>query len=254
MRAQPLPSSILFALSAWHGLAAQSFVPCEPYGGLNEVKAFFNEEMRFPPQALADNVNGTSVLIFTVTRDGELRDLRIWRSLTPACDAEALRLGRLVRWYPATLGGTNRDAEHYLNVPFNARKYRKQMVQGRRCALLPGDTLRESYRLHEATEVDSAAVPMIRGGWNGFAGAVAAELKYPPDARRLDIQGPVEIELVVEANGNVSNVRAVRDLGGGCGQEAARVVRTFCWKPAWKDGAHVRSVLRVEILFHLADP
>ena len=254
MRAMLLSPSILIALCAWHGSAAQSFVPCEPYGGLNEVKAFFAEEMRFPPQALADNVNGTSVLIFTVTRDGELRDLRIWRSLTPACDAEALRLGRLVRWYPATLGGMNRDAEHYLNVPFNAKKYRKQMAQGRRCALMAEETLHENNRLFEASEVDTAAMPLIDGGWNGFARYVAQELKYPADARRLDIQGPVEIELVVEANGNVSNVRAVRDLGGGCGQEAARVVRTLCWKPAWKDGVHVRSVLHVEILFHLADP
>ena len=89
------------------------------------MKWFIEQELRFPQTDLQEGVKGSSVLIFRVNANGELVDLRIWRPLTPACDAEALRIGKLVRWHPATVAGTPNDAEHYLEVPFDAKRYMK---------------------------------------------------------------------------------------------------------------------------------
>src|SRR5512135_2740642 len=101
--------------------AAQGFVPCMPYGGDQAVRGLLDQELRFPAAELEQGLRGSSVLI--------------WRSLTPACDAEALRIGGLVRWHPATVGGLPHAAEHYLEVPFDAKRYLRHMGT-RHC---PGD-------------------------------------------------------------------------------------------------------------------
>ena len=230
----------------------QTFIACEPYGGKGDVKAFLENELRFPPEDLARDVKGESVLIFTVTREGKVTDLRVWRSLTPECDREALRLAALVRWHPGLMSGVPVDAEHYLKVPFNARRYHKQHAAGVRC---PAEADRPPADpdpgIHSYADLDTNAAPIIPGGLAGIDRYFAENMTYPPDAAKRDIQGVVELEFVVERSGNVSNLWAVRDLGGGCGEEAKKVIRSICWTPAVKNGLRVRSVLRVTLTFKL---
>ncbi|MEZ4760787.1 MAG: energy transducer TonB [Flavobacteriales bacterium] len=232
-------------------LTAQVFVQPEPYGGNQGVKDFLEAEMRFPEAALAEEAKGTSVLIFTVKRDGTLQDLRIWQSFRPDCDAEALRLGALVRWHPGTLGGIPADAEHYLRVPFNAKKYAKARERDPGCPRITAPDLASGTALFDVNKLDTTAVPEVPGGMMGLPAYFQREMRYPEDARRNDIQGPLKLEFVVEASGVVSNAVALKDLGGGCTEEAIRMVRAICWKPGIKDGRRVRTVVPVEILFRL---
>ncbi len=58
---------------------------------------------------------------------------------------------------------------------------------------------------------------------------------------------------MVETSGAVSNLRTLNFLGGGCDDEAMRLARTLCWRPAVKDGQFVRSVMKLDIQFRL-DP
>jgi hypothetical protein len=122
----------LFATLVSLRLMAQGFVPCTPYGGAQAVAGLVEQELRFPPAELEQGRKGSVHLIFSVMADGELRDLRVWRGLTPACDAEALRIGALVRWHPATVGGVAHAAEHFLEVPFDAKRHRRRL-EARAC-------------------------------------------------------------------------------------------------------------------------
>lgn len=231
----------------------QQFIPCAPYGGLPEAKLFMAQEMRFPESALEAGVNGATVLIFTVKSTGELQDLRIWRALDPACDAEAIRLGRLIRWHPATLGDVPRDAEHYLEVPFHAKRYRRMKEKQQAC---PASEFTPSCGpvIFSTTELDTLARPGVPGGLRGLSAYMSSNMRYPEDARRRDIQGPVQLQFVIEESGTISNLYATRDLGGGCAGEAMRLVRSICWEPAVKNGSAVRSAITVDILFKLPDP
>ena len=58
-------------------------------------------------------------------------------------------------------------------------------------------------------------------------------MKYPQMARESHIEGPVYIEFVVEKDGSISNTKLLRGIGGGCDEEALRVVRNM---PKWKPG------------------
>ena len=78
-----------------------------------------------------------------------------------------------------------------------------------------------------------------------------SRMSYPPDALKRDIEGPVLVEFVVEPNGTLSNMRALRELGAGCNEEAFRLVEGILWSPAVKDGERVRSSAQVRIRFRL---
>lgn len=229
-------------------MPAQTFVACQPHGGMAAVKDLFDQELRMPDRALADKVKGSTVLIFTVTAQGELKDLRIWRPLSPECDEEALRVGALVRWHPARLSGREVDAEHYLEVPFKGRDRRSVRP---RCGEDTGKRTSSDITIHMVREVDQAPVPDVPGGLGGLPAYAATHMRYPEDARRRDIQGDLRMEFVVETTGSVSNMRPVRDLGGGCAEEARRLLLGMCWEPALKDGLPVRCLVQVDLTFRL---
>jgi protein TonB len=242
--------AFLFASASVMLLRAQSFKPCSPFGGEPAVKTFLEQEMRFPEAELEKGTKGSVFLIFSVMSTGDLRDLRIWRSLTPACDAEALRLGRLVRWHPATVADTPNDAEHYLEVPFDPKRYMRAM-EARRCLVDTRTTADTSLNIADHLHVEVQPTPDVPGGMKGLPTYMGANLRYPESAYKRDLQGTVKLDFVVETSGNISNMRATEELGGGCTEEAMRLVRTMCWRPAEKNGQRVRCTQHVEIQFKL---
>ena len=231
---------------------AQVYAAPEPYGGKAAVAWMLEQEQHFPPEALALDLKGDVVVAFKILGDGSIRNARVQIPLEPACDAEALRLAKLIRWKPASTGGTPMDTDHSIAIPFNAKQYKKRHAKGEPCpplsTALPRD---KSDTLYEDRAVDTLAMPRIPGGLRALPQYLANNLKYPPEAFRLDIQGKVTIEFVVETSGSISNLRTMNFLGGGCDDEAMRLARTICWSPASKHGKAVRSVMKLDIVFRL---
>ena len=232
---------------------AQTFAAPEPYGGKAAVGWMLDHEMHFPPEALAADLKGEVVVSFKVLKDGTSKDIHVTLPLEPACDAEAVRLVKLIRWQPASVGGSPLDTDHSISIPFNAKRYRKLHAKAAPCqrppSTLPDD---DSNVLHADKDLDSVAAPMIPDGLSGLPNYLLINLQYPPDAYRLDIKGKVTIEFVVETSGNISNLRTLNFLGGGCDDEAMRLARSICWIPAVKNGKHVRSIMKLDILFRPA--
>lgn len=231
-------------------LARGQAVDPEPYGGKADLEIFINEELLYPANELAQGISGPVNLIFTVNADGRVSALRIWQSLNAACDAEALRIGRLVRWHPATFDGEARATEHYLRITFDAKRYAR--LEKKRTTLRPvitdGDSLGTLYK---AAELDSLPQPMIISGLRGLPLYLGQRMQYPKDAFARSIEGTVRLEFTVEASGNIGNVRALQSVGGGCTDEARRLIRTMRWAPGLKNGKRVRSVQEVSIVFKL---
>lgn len=249
-----IPTVLLPALFLPFSTTAQSFVAPQPLGGKQAVAWLLEQEQQFPAEALARGIEGEVVVAFKVLADGSSSQLRVQLPLEPACDAEAIRLARMIRWKPASVGGTVLDSDHVLEVPFNAKRYKKLHAKGTACTPLPTDRpVDDSHALYTARQVDTLAAPRIAGGLYELPIHLANNLKYPPEAFRLDIQGKVSIEFVVECTGSVSNLRTLNFLGGGCDEEAMRLARTICWTPALKDGRRVRSTMKLDIVFWL-DP
>ena len=88
-------------------------------------------------------------------------------------------------------------------------------------------------------------MPSYPGGEQKLMEFVAKNIKYPQIARETGIQGRVFVNFVVEPDGHVSNVKIMRSLGGGCDEEAMRVVKAM---PKWKPGKQRGKAVRVSYI------
>jgi TonB family protein len=75
---------------------------------------------------------------------------------------------------------------------------------------------------------------------------------YSEEARRLRIEGEVQLEILFGASGEIRILRVVRGLGHGLDENAVRAARTIRFLPARKDGRPVDSTATVHIIFQLA--
>lgn len=74
---------------------------------------------------------------------------------------------------------------------------------------------------------------------------------YSDEARRLNIEGEVELEIVVRSNGTVGEVRVLRGLRGGLNEQAIAAVKQWRFAPARMRGAPVDVVVEVGVEFKL---
>ena len=95
-------------------------------------------------------------------------------------------------------------------------------------------------------------MPEFPGGAAKLMEYIQKNIKYPMMARESDIQGRVFVNFVVEPDGSITNVAVLRGIGGGCDEEALRVVQSMPnWKPGKQRGSAVRCSFTVPIVFKL---
>jgi TonB family protein len=95
-------------------------------------------------------------------------------------------------------------------------------------------------------------LPIPAGGMAGWSAYLSANLGYPTTARRKDIEGTVIVAFVVNTDGTVSDFEVLKGIGGGCDEEALRIVRgSPKWTPGMQDGKVVRTRMKLPISFRL---
>jgi protein TonB len=81
---------------------------------------------------------------------------------------------------------------------------------------------------------------------------VSENLKYPVKASRMDIQGRVFVQFVVEKDGSLTDIQVVKGIGAGCDEEAVRVIKNAPrWEPGKQRGRPVRVKMILPIVFKL---
>ncbi len=82
------------------------------------------------------------------------------------------------------------------------------------------------------------------------------KIKYPEYALDHNIEGRCVVSFIVEKDGSITQARIVKDIGGGCGEEAIRVVQSMNelpqrWLPGRQDGNPVRVRFNLPIKFQI---
>lgn len=94
--------------------------------------------------------------------------------------------------------------------------------------------------------------PEFPGGMEALYKYLAQNIKYPQLARENNITGKVYVTFVVEKDGSIANPKVLRDIGGGCGAEAIRVVKAMPkWNPGKQRGKAVRVQFNLPVNFNL---
>ena len=95
-------------------------------------------------------------------------------------------------------------------------------------------------------------LPIPDGGMAGWSSYLSANLGYPTTARRKGIDGTVIVAFIVNTDGTVSDFELLKGIGGGCDEEAIRIVKNSPkWTPGMQDGKAVRTLMRLPINFTL---
>lgn len=81
-----------------------------------------------------------------------------------------------------------------------------------------------------------------------------AQASYPEQALRAGLEGSVGLELTIDEQGAVTDVRVTTPAGHGFDEAALEAARAFRFEPAMQAGTPVRSVVQFNYEFHLPPP
>ena len=95
-------------------------------------------------------------------------------------------------------------------------------------------------------------MPSFPGGDETRIHFLQNNIIYPQLAKESGIQGTVYLTFVVDKDGSISDVYILKGIGGGCDEEAVRIVKQMPkWKPAYQNGKPVRVLFHMPIRFTL---
>ncbi|OEK04144.1 energy transducer TonB [Roseivirga misakiensis] len=94
--------------------------------------------------------------------------------------------------------------------------------------------------------------PEFPGGMSNYNKFLRENLKYPEEAKNLGIEGNVYISFIVQETGELSDFEVVRSVGGGCDEEALRVLMDSPnWTPGKQGGKTVKTRMQIRTVFRL---
>ncbi|CAN5395416.1 energy transducer TonB [soil metagenome] len=95
--------------------------------------------------------------------------------------------------------------------------------------------------------------PEFPGGNQALMTFIAKNMRYPAQARRMQIEGQVYVSFVVDADGRINDIQVIKGIGAGCDEEAKRVVGLLPpWKPGKQRGRPVRVKFTLPLKFKLS--
>jgi len=95
--------------------------------------------------------------------------------------------------------------------------------------------------------------PTPKGGMTAFYKYVAKHMEYPSQARRMNIEGKVYVQFVVDKDGTLTDVKVLKGIGAGCDKEAISIIQNAPkWNPGKQRGRPVKVRMVIPIVFQLS--
>ncbi len=96
--------------------------------------------------------------------------------------------------------------------------------------------------------------PEYPGGWEAMYEELFTNITYPKLAMQSGLEGRVFVEFIIDSTGDMSSVRLLKGIGGGCDEQAIQAFLSLehCWRPG-KDhmGNPMNTRFRVPVNFEL---
>ena len=236
------------AFSTW-SLNAQN-TPPEPISGRSLVKDYITQNLTYPEADLQQGNSGVVVVGLHVDKDGNASGYNVKSTFSEAASQEAIHLVKTILWKPGLVSGIPAYFDTEFEVEFNAKRYKRYWKRNERIVPpleLEADT---SNKIFEYKQLEEVAKPFFADGGN-MAKYIYTHLRFPAEAKEREIQGTVRLSFVVEKDGSVSNIVIVNSVGGGCDNEAIRLLQETVWIPAERHGKYVRSSNMQDITFNI---
>lgn len=220
-------------------------------GGKSEFKRVFEQELIYPENLLKNKIGGKVVMNFALKKDSAISSVTFVSSGVTELDVEAGRIFKLYQWVPAIKSGQYITANWSCTFEFNPGKYSKICRERGfiKMEYIKDETIDSSGKIIKEPE----QFPMYPKGNYALQDFIKANLEYPHQAQASNLQGTVVLRFVVEPSGLVTNIGVDKSVGGGCDQEAVRVLQMIKWYPAKNNGKLVRAQMTFPFYFILND-
>lgn len=221
-------------------------IPPTNIGGKAQLDRLIYTQLIVPPTLIW--VDDKLVTIyFTVTKEGKMMDPFFKDKYDKYYENESKRLLNLLLFEPAKIGTTIVDAFGSITMTFNGAKYKESLKERKKLKSFltkPEDSTSVIYETADKS-------PEFLKGDDAYPQFILDNIEYPNVAKTQNIEGTVQLTFIVEKNGFVSNIKAVKAVNGGCTEEAIRIINLLKWKPAEKNGKYVRYKMTLPITFSL---
>ncbi|MDR3681046.1 MAG: TonB family protein [Flavipsychrobacter sp.] len=156
------------------------------------------------------------------------------------------------KWYYPLSTNAIKTLQVYQNHKIAEEKFFYENGGLRKVESYRNDTIFEGHAYDSAGKELPYILPIVPRSKIDLIAYLHENLVYPKFARRRNIEGRVIIKFAVDEKGDISDVTVAEAIGGGCDEEAVRVVSMMpAWQPGMQDAKPVRSVVTLPILFEL---
>ena len=212
---------------------------CPPQfpGGDAALIAFLNAYVKYPPKAAQDSVEGKVIVQFTVKKTGKIDNVKVLHSVRKDLDDEAVRVIKMMPdFHPGKQNGKVVDMLYTVPVTFKLYDDMEALLPSEETAAVP----------------DDFQPPMFPGGEQALMLFLKANVKYPPQAAKINAQGTVVMNFVVDKTGKVTEIKVAKSVDIYLDTEAIRVCKLLPdFYPAMQNGEPVSVWFTLPITFKL---
>ncbi|MFD0750860.1 energy transducer TonB [Mucilaginibacter calamicampi] len=219
-------------------------------GGQKALGTYLSQNIKYPAIDRENNIQGKVYVNFVVEPNGKLTNVEAVRGPSETLKAEAVRVvSKSPAWKPGAQGGKRVRVKYTLPVNFTLQGEKVSSVQPQK-PMAPVAKTDEDGKVYLSVQKS----PEFPGGVNALTSYLMKNIKYPIDDWRANTQGQVYVSFVVEPDGKLADIVAVRGPSETMKAEAVRVLASSpSWKPGVQDGKTVRVQYTVPINFSLSN-
>lgn len=218
-------------------------------GGMSALMKYIGENIKYPEEAKKKNMQGRVYVAFIVNQDGSISDTRIIRGASPLLDAEALRvIGSMPKWKPGMQKGKAVRVQYSVPVVFSLKKQKGGDITAHSAQFVPKEIKPDANGIYEVAE----EMPQFPGGMGKLMEYISKNMQYPAEAQKQKVEGRVVVQMVVDAEGNVTNPRILQGVNPLLDKEALRLMKDMPkWTPGKQNGEAVAVKYTLPVMFQL---
>ena len=239
-------------------------------GGMEAMMEFVATNIKYPQDAIDENMEGRMMVSFVVEKDGLVSNVKMLRGVCKSIDEEAMRVVRgMPRWKPGMKDGKPARVAYQIPIVFKLGQMNNEHKTTVK-TIVAGDD-EHSCKASTATFPDENMKDKMKPNANGVYQIVEEMPRFPGDDKALkeylnnnlsvpekykdmDVNAEyrVFVRFVVAEDGSVTNVELAKSNPSkqDLNEEALRVVKAMPkWNPGKMDGKPVKVYFNLPIIY-----
>ena len=192
--------------------------------------------LKYPSEAAKAGEEGTAVVSITIDAEGAVTAMTVVDDPGYGMGEAAMKaLKKLSKqWYPGEHFGEKVAVEFKVPVTFELPEEEEEPVP-----VVKPDVYKVVDQMPTFGDCEAGDKQC---SFKAVIAYFSENLKYPEEAETAGTEGTVNTSFIIDTEGNVTDVQILQGIGGGCDEEAVRLLTEM---PVWTPGMHEGEAVKV---------